>query len=142
MDNFKYKVALPAPSFYGQFKTIRDVNVILTAFLKFGFDEVFEVALAAQSVSEYTKNILPGAHAHLRGPLISSACPVIVKLICVRYPGLLDNVLKTITPVELAALLGLDKSRSSRQYVLLLMEQSSEEPSPKRPVPPKKKKLD
>ena len=104
MDNYKYKIALPAPSLYGQFKSIRDINVILTALVNYGFDEVFEVALAAQNVSDYTKDILPGARALLHGPLISSACPVIVKLICVRYPGLLDNVLKTITPAELAAI--------------------------------------
>ena len=104
MDNFKYKVALPAPALYGQFKSIRDANIILTALVNIGFDDIFEVALAAQNVSEYTKIILPGAYASLNGPLISSACPVIVKLICVRYPGLLDNVLKTITPVELAAI--------------------------------------
>ena len=104
MDDFKYKVALPAPSLYGQFKSIRDINIILTALLKFGFDDIFEVALAAQNVSDYTHEILPGARALLHGPLISSACPTIVKLICVRYPGLLDNVLKIITPAELAAI--------------------------------------
>jgi len=102
-DNFKYKVALPAPSLYGQFKTIRNINVILTALLETGFDDVYEVALAAQSVSDHTREILPGAHEQLSGPLISSACPVIVKLVCVRYPGLLDNILKIVTPVELAA---------------------------------------
>jgi len=104
INDFKYKIALPAPTFYGQFKSIRDVNIILTALLQVGFDDVFEVALAAQNVSDYTKDILPGARALLQGPLISSACPVIVKLICARYPGLLDNVLKIITPVELAAI--------------------------------------
>jgi len=104
MENYKYKIVLPAPSLYGQFKSIRDVNIVLTALIQVGFDEVFEVALAAQDVSNYTKDILPGARALLHGPLISSACPVIVKLICVRYPGLMDNVLKTITPVELAAI--------------------------------------
>jgi len=103
MDNYKYKVALPAPSLYGQFKGIRDVNIILTALLEIGFDDVFEVALAAQSVSDYTRDIIPGTRALLRGPLISSACPAIVKLICIRYPELLDNVLKTVTPAELAA---------------------------------------
>jgi len=102
-NNFKYKIALPAPSLYGQFKQIRNVNVVLTAVLQAGFDDVYEVALAAQSVSDHTKEILPGAHKDLGGPLISSACPVIVKLVCVRYPGLLDNVLKIVTPVELAA---------------------------------------
>jgi len=104
MKKFKHKIVLPAPSFYGQFKSIKDVNIILTALVNSGFDDVFEVALAAQSVSDYTQNILPGARALLNGPLISSACPVIVKLICVRYPGLLDNVLKTISPFELAAI--------------------------------------
>jgi len=104
MNNFKHKVILPAPSLYGQFKSIRDINIILTALIKIGFDDVFEVALAAQNVSDYTREILPGARALLHGPLISSACPTIVKLICVRYPGLLDNVLKTITPMELAAI--------------------------------------
>ena len=104
MDNFKHRIALPAPTLYGQFKSIRDVNIILTALINFGFDEIFEVALAAQAVSDYTMDIISGAHALIHGPLISSACPVIVKLICVRYPGLLDNVLKTITPVELAAI--------------------------------------
>jgi len=104
LNKYKHKVILPAPTFYGQFKSIRDVNIILTALLEYGFDDVFEVALAAQNVSDYTKDILPGARALLRGPLISSACPTIVKLICYRYPGLMDNVLKTITPAELAAI--------------------------------------
>ncbi|MCL2820009.1 MAG: 4Fe-4S dicluster domain-containing protein [Oscillospiraceae bacterium] len=104
INNYKHKIALPAPSLYGQFKSVRDVNIILTALVNCGFDDIYEVALAAQTVADYTKDILPGARALLHGPLISSACPVIVKLICVRYPGLLDNVLKTITPVELAAI--------------------------------------
>jgi len=110
MEKYKYKIALPAPSLYGQFKSIKDVNIILTALVNTGFDDIFEVALAAQSVSDYTKEILPGARALLSGPLISSACPVIVKLICVRYPGLLDNVLKIITPVELAAIAAREKA--------------------------------
>ena len=104
MSGFKHKVALPAPSLYGQFKSIRDVNIILSALLDIGFDDIFEVALAAQSVSDHTIDILPKAKENLNGPVISSACPVIVKLICVRYPDLLDNILKVVTPVELAAI--------------------------------------
>ena len=110
IDNYKYKIALPAPSLYGQFKSIRDVNIVLTALVNIGFDSIFEVALAAQNVSDYTKDMLPEARVLLSGPLISSACPVIVKLICVRYPELLENVLKTITPVELAAIAAREKA--------------------------------
>nr|MCR5161373.1 4Fe-4S binding protein [Lachnospiraceae bacterium] len=33
MDNYKYKVALPAPSLYGQFNNLNDSNIVLTALL-------------------------------------------------------------------------------------------------------------
>ncbi|MCL2247684.1 MAG: 4Fe-4S dicluster domain-containing protein [Oscillospiraceae bacterium] len=104
MKNYKYKVALPAPTLCGQFKKVRDVNIVLTALVKVDFDDVFEVSLAAQSISDYTKQILPELREKLRGPVISSACPVIVNLIRIRYPSLLDNVLKVLAPVELAAI--------------------------------------
>jgi len=110
IETYKYKVALPAPTLYGQFKSVRDVNVILTALLEVGFDDVYEVALAAQTVSDYTKKVLPEQYAKLQGPMISSACPVIVNLICIRYPGLLDNVEKIIAPVELAAIAAREKA--------------------------------
>ena len=102
-EGFKYKVAIPAPALYGQFKNVNDVNVILTAILESGFDDVYEVALGAQSVSDYIHDILPEANKRLRGPIISSACPVVVKLISIRYPGLIDNVVNVMTPVELTA---------------------------------------
>ena len=110
ITDYKHKIALPAPTLYGQFKSIINVNTILTALLEVGFDDVYEVALAAQTVSDYTKEILPERHSKLTGPLISSACPVIVNLICIRYPSLLDNVIKIIAPVELAAIAARDKA--------------------------------
>ena len=36
-------------------------------------------------------------------PVISSACPVIVRLISVRFPSLIDNILPLLPPVEIAA---------------------------------------
>jgi len=103
IENYAHKVALPAPTLYGQFKSIRDVNIILTALLEAGFDDVYEIALAAQTISDYTKKMLPNEYARLNGSIISSACPAVVKLICIRYPGLLDNVVKVLAPAELAA---------------------------------------
>ena len=116
MSEYKYKIALPTPTLYGQFKHIRDVNVILTALLESGFDDIFEVALAAQAVSDYLRDLLPAARDALPGPLISSACPVIVKLISFRYPGLVDNVIKVISPVELAAIAARDMAVSKTGY--------------------------
>ena len=51
MKRFRYKVALPAPSLYGQFNNMDDVDYILDGLLKIGFHEVFEVAKAAELIS-------------------------------------------------------------------------------------------
>ena len=44
MDDFKWKIALPAPTLYGQFDNLDDVDYVLNGLLKIGFDEVYEVS--------------------------------------------------------------------------------------------------
>ena len=100
--HYKYKIALPAPALYGQFEDVTDLDAVLSALVECGFDEVFEVARAAEIVSEYTRKYLE-RHENLPSPVISSACPVIVRLISIRYPLLLDNVLPVLAPIEVAA---------------------------------------
>lgn len=58
MEGFRYKVALPAPAFYGQFDHLNNINYILKALLDIGFDDVFEVARAAEIVSGYSKRYI------------------------------------------------------------------------------------
>lgn len=99
---YKYKIALPAPALYGQFEDVTDLDAVLSALVECGFDEVFEVARAAEIVSEFTRKYLE-RHEDLPQPIISSACPVIVRLISIRYPLLLDNVLPVLAPIEVAA---------------------------------------
>ncbi len=99
--DYKYKVAIPAPTLYTQFKKIRDPNVILTALKKLGFDEVYEVARAAEIVTEYSRHIME--QEKVVSPIISSACPAIVKLVEMRFPSLIPNVLPVISPKEASA---------------------------------------
>lgn len=99
---YKYKIALPAPALYGQFEELTDLDTVLSALTKCGFDEVFEVARAAEIVSEYTRKFLE-EHPAFERPVISSACPVIVRMIGIRYPLLLDHVLPVMAPIEVAA---------------------------------------
>lgn len=56
---FKYRVALPAPSLYGQFNNLDDIGYVITALKMLGFDEVFEVARGAELVSDATRNTSP-----------------------------------------------------------------------------------
>ena len=55
IKKYKYTVALPAPSLYGQFNNLEDVNIVLNALLLMGFDDVMEVGAAAELVSEATR---------------------------------------------------------------------------------------
>lgn len=108
MDGFKWKIALPAPSLYGQFDNLDDVDCVLTGLKRIGFDEVFEVSKAAELVSAYTRFYL-GTEGVLK-PVISAACPVVVRLIALRFPSLLDHVVQMLPPMEIAAKMAREKA--------------------------------
>ena len=101
LNNYKYTVALPAPSLYAQYNNLTNVDIVLNALLKLGFDDVFEVSAAAELVSEASREYIK-AHAD-EGPFISSACPSVVRLIRVKFPALLSKLLPIKPPVEIAA---------------------------------------
>ena len=98
IEDYKYKVALPAPALYGQFNNLDDINIILNALPSLGFDSVFEVSKAAELISEATR-IYMQENTHIR-PLISSACPAVVRLIRVCFPELVDNIMPITAPVD------------------------------------------
>ncbi len=101
LSHYKYNVALAAPAFYGQFSKSESVDTILTALLDLGFDSVFEVARGAQAVTEKTRELL--ASGELHKPSISSACPAVLRLIAVRFPNLIGNIIPLKSPMEVSA---------------------------------------
>ncbi len=101
MDKFRFKIALPAPTLYGQFDNLDNVNYVLDGLLKLGFDDVFEVSAAAELVSQYIRLYLNNRKE--KTTVISSACPVIVRLIGLRFPFLNDNIIPMLPPMEIAA---------------------------------------
>ena len=108
MKKYRYTVALPAPSLYSQFNNLDDVNIVLNALLLMGFDDVFEVSAAAELVSEATRQYISEHEEQL--PLISTACPSVVRLIRVRFPNLIPHLLPINPPVEVAAVLAVKKA--------------------------------
>ena len=75
LNNYKYNIALVAPAFFGQFTKTEDCDLILTALLKLGFDDTYEVARGAQEISKKTRELL--GSGELIKPVISSACPAV-----------------------------------------------------------------
>ncbi len=100
LDWSKYLVALPAPSLFGQFNNLDDADYVIQGLLDMGFKEVYEVAKAAEYVTDLTRIYLkqPG----IKLPAISSACPAVVRLIKLRFPTLCEHLIPTLTPYELA----------------------------------------
>lgn len=108
LGDYEYAVAIPAPTLYGQFKNASSRNLILEAFIHIGFDDVFEVARGAEVVSEYTRKFLQ--KRDYTKPVISSACPAVVRLIQTKFPSLIDNVLKVQSPMEVSAYIARKKA--------------------------------
>lgn len=108
MDIFKWKIALPAPTLYGQFDNLDDVDYVLSGLLNIGFDEVYEVAKAAELVSAYTRIYLQTDG--IKKPAISSACPVVLRLIALRFPSLEEHIVHMLPPMEVAAKLARAKA--------------------------------
>ncbi len=103
ITRFRYKIALPAPSLYGQFKNLKSIAQVLTGLKHMGFDDVFEVARGADVVTRAIREKL--RQPELPRPLISAACPAIVRLIQVRFPDLIPNIVDIRQPMEVAALI-------------------------------------
>lgn len=101
LQQFEYNIAMPAPALYGQFNNLDNVDYVLNGLLDLGFDDVFEVARAAELISECTRKRL--SEPDCPKPLISTACPAIIRLIRVRFPKLIPHLLDLLAPVEIAA---------------------------------------
>ncbi|MCC6485096.1 MAG: 4Fe-4S dicluster domain-containing protein [Armatimonadetes bacterium] len=101
LRDYRVTVALPAPALYGQFDDQIKPEQVLQGLIDLGFDDVFEVAFGADLVSVLVRRELqkPGV---IR-PMISSACPAVIRLIQVRFPNLVDHIVPVCSPLRIAA---------------------------------------
>lgn len=100
--NYKARVALVPSVLIGQFPRHYSTRKIYSGILEQGFTHVYEAehgaSLLIDQINEYTSS-----HNEIR-PVISSFCPAIVRLIQVRFPNLVDNILLLKAPLDLAAI--------------------------------------
>ncbi len=108
LGDYKYTIALPAPSLYGQFDNLDNIGYIIRGLLDLGFDDVFEVACAAELVSAYTRKYIN--REDVKKPILSSACPAITRIISMNYPDLCENIMPILPPVDIAAILAREKA--------------------------------
>ncbi len=101
LTKFRHTVAIPSPALYAQFGREILPEKILSGVKKLGFDDAFDLALTCGEVSFAIQEYL----REYKGPkpLISNACPTVVRLIQVKYPELIDQIIPVEPPRELAA---------------------------------------
>jgi Fe-S-cluster-containing hydrogenase component 2 len=100
LSKFRYTVAISSPALYAQFGREILPERILAGMKILGFDSAFDLALTCGEVSFAIQEYL----RDYKGPkpLISNACPTVVRLIQVKYPQLIEQLIPIELPRELA----------------------------------------
>jgi Fe-S-cluster-containing hydrogenase component 2 len=101
LKKFKYRVAVPSPVLYTQFRGDVMPNQVLLALKKIGFEYVVDVAWMCEQVAAAYQVFLR-EHPRPR-PMISTVCPAIVRLIAYNYPELASHVMPIDVPREVVA---------------------------------------
>ncbi len=100
LDRFKFKVAVASPALFSQFGMRDTPAQVGRALLDLGFDAVWEYAVDIELIDRAIMDCVktwPGPF-----PLISDACPVVVRLVQVSYPSMVEHLIPIEAPREIA----------------------------------------
>ncbi|TYB89335.1 MAG: 4Fe-4S dicluster domain-containing protein [Kosmotoga sp.] len=90
INNYKHKLLVYSSVLIGQFKKYKNFKKILNLMSYLGFDEIVGVDIGALIISDVIRSFLK----HNRDKTyITTNCPAVVRLIQVKYPSLIDNML-------------------------------------------------
>jgi iron only hydrogenase large subunit-like protein len=99
LKKFKYKAALPSPVLYSQFGQHVMPNETLSVLKEVGFDYAYDETIMCEMVSAAIEEYLE--ENHKPGPIISSTCPVVVRLIQRLFPALCELIIPIEPPREI-----------------------------------------
>lgn len=96
---FKHRVLLVPSIFFAQFEDAVSRKTIYDIIGELGFTEVCAVEQSIDTLIDEINHYVKRAQE----PVISSFCPAVVRLIQVRFPSLVDNIMKLLPPIEITA---------------------------------------
>jgi iron only hydrogenase large subunit-like protein len=100
--DYKVRVALVPAVFIGQFPEEIPAEQVYSVLLELGFTHVYEVEHGAEVLLKAENDYI---REHLeQHPVISGFCPAIVRLIQVKFPALVENIMLLKAPVDIAAM--------------------------------------
>jgi len=98
---FPVRVALIPAVLFGQFESRIPVAAIYQAIRNIGFTHVFEVENMVQTIKQGYERYQTANP--LSRPSISPYCPAVVRLIQVKFPSLIKNIIRVKPPTDMAA---------------------------------------
>jgi NAD-dependent dihydropyrimidine dehydrogenase PreA subunit len=101
LSKFDCTIAIPSPTLYAQFDDETLPGAITSALKRCGFSEVECVSSACDLATVATEMYLNDYRGP--SPLIASFCPTIVRLVQVKYPELVGQLMPILAPREIAA---------------------------------------
>ncbi|HCT93659.1 MAG TPA: ferredoxin [Rikenellaceae bacterium] len=97
--DYRHRVLLVPSVFFAQFSESVSRESIFNIIGELGFTEVCAVEQSVDTlideINEYVKTE--------EKPVISSFCPAVIRLIQVRFPSLVDHIMKLLPPIEITA---------------------------------------
>jgi hypothetical protein len=107
---FPVRVILIPSVLIGQFPKKIMTSSIYNALKEIGFTHIYEVENTVDMVLDAYRQYM---HEHKERPMISSYCPAIIRLIQVKYPTLVDNIMKVNPPIDMSAMYYREKLKAS-----------------------------
>jgi len=99
IHTYKYKVAILSSSYAGQFTEDIAYPTTKQALLELGFDQVAEEAMVTDFMIRLIRDYVR-SNKEIR-PVLSSNCPAVIRLLQVKYPSLLPNILHQEAPMSI-----------------------------------------
>jgi iron only hydrogenase large subunit-like protein len=100
--SYPVRIALVPSVFIGQFPKTITTEQIYSELLDLGFTHIYEIEHAVDILAPRI-NPYMDEHEDIK-PVISSFCPAIVRLIQVKFPALVENIMRLKAPLDIAAI--------------------------------------
>lgn len=97
--NYKHRILLVPELFFSQFSERVSREMIYSVIGDLGFTEMCVVEQSVDSLIAEINAYMEKADK----PVISSFCPAVVRLVQVRFPFLVDNIMQLMPPIEITA---------------------------------------
>jgi iron only hydrogenase large subunit-like protein len=102
LGKYKYRIALVPAVFISQFAENVRTSQVYACLKKLGFTHIYEVEHGVGVLIELMNNYMRKNQD--RKPFISGYCPAVVRLIQVRFPSLVQNIIHLKAPLDVASI--------------------------------------